>query len=124
MRTLALLVAVIGANFGVAQAANVQFVALDNSPATKLCIAAGTLQPMQLHQAIKYQGLTEQGAVRAIECNDENIAAFAARYNPDRRSVRRLSVYAPQGSVTIQDARINTAGSDEPVVVMLSGRYQ
>ncbi|MBY5922587.1 DUF3718 domain-containing protein [Ferrimonas balearica] len=111
------------AALGGVQAAEVQFVPLDNTPATKLCIAAATMHPMQLHQAIKYQGLTEQGVVRAIECNDQNIAAFAARYNPDKRSVRRLSIYAPQGTVTIQEVSVESQRSETPMVVALSGRY-
>ncbi|ADN77754.1 hypothetical protein Fbal_3557 [Ferrimonas balearica DSM 9799] len=104
------------------QAASVEFVPQDRSTATKLCIAAATMKPMQLRQAIKHQGLTEQSAVRAIDCNDENIATFAARYNPDRRSVRRLGVYAPQGTVTIQEQA--QTHSDTPVVIALTGRYR
>ncbi|MBY6187341.1 DUF3718 domain-containing protein [Marinobacter hydrocarbonoclasticus] len=121
MKTLAPTLLIALAVASSAGANEVQFIALDNSPATRLCIAAATLKPMQLHQAIRHQGLNEKGVVRTIRCNDENIASFAARYNPDALSVQRLSAHAPRGSVTIREYQANEADSQQ--VIALSGRF-
>ncbi|MBY5993214.1 DUF3718 domain-containing protein [Ferrimonas balearica] len=117
MKTVALTALIVTATLGSAQAAQYQFVAMDNSPATKLCIAAATQKPMQLHQAIKYQGYTEKSVARAVDCNNESIASFAARYNPDPRSVERLSRYNPGGKVNITDL----SAYQGPAVIEVNG---
>ncbi len=71
-----------------------EFVALDDTRETKLCMAAATGTPLKMMSAIKHSGYDDRGVARGIACNDEPINFFAARYNEDERVVNRLNRYA------------------------------
>ncbi|GAA4893143.1 DUF3718 domain-containing protein [Ferrimonas pelagia] len=71
-----------------------EFVAMNDTRETRLCMAAATGTPLKMHTAVKHSGYAIRNVVRGIACNDEPINFFAARYNSDQRVVDRLNRHA------------------------------
>jgi len=66
--------------------ADTQFVALDNSPGTELCMAFASNKPLDMKKAIKQNRVKKYQIDDKLTCNDMSLAEFASVYGLNRTS--------------------------------------
>ncbi|WP_372771318.1 DUF3718 domain-containing protein [Pseudoalteromonas sp.] len=66
--------------------ADTQFVALDNSPGTELCIAFASNKPLELKKALNNNRVKKFQIDDKLTCNDMTLAQFATVYGLNRTS--------------------------------------
>ncbi|WNC71564.1 DUF3718 domain-containing protein [Thalassotalea psychrophila] len=88
---LSILALLIGAS-PVTLASQYKFVATDNNPLTKICLAAVQDNLLRYTRVVKNNGFTYQVIANHLKCNDQNIADFAYSYN-SIRTAKFINVY-------------------------------
>ena len=107
-----------------ASAQQYKFVATDNSPATKLCVKAGSNEKFQLKRTAKRYHLGKMAQIaNDFQCNGLSMAQFAYKYNASD-TYELLERYSHQEnkvgpSVTIHDVAKNTDVKD-PMIIYVS----
>lgn len=64
--------------------ADTQFVAADNSPGTKLCMAFASNSPLKMNKALKRYRVNKFTIDDKLQCNDLSLAKFASSYGLNR----------------------------------------
>ncbi|MFT7201038.1 MAG: hypothetical protein ACI9UD_002704 [Glaciecola sp.] len=105
-----------------------EFVAMDSSKETKLCVAAVTNDMKKLRRLISHNyGMRDIGrtVAKTVLCNDVIIANFAYEYQAND-TVDYLDRYTPRKykkmrtSITIKD--ITAKVNEKPTVIMIASR--
>jgi hypothetical protein len=105
-----------------------EFVAMDSSKETKLCVAAVTNDMKKLRRLISHNyGMRDIGSTvaKTVLCNDVIIANFAYEYQAND-TVDYLDRYTPRKykkmrtSITIKD--ITAKVNEKPTVIMIASR--
>lgn len=66
--------------------ADTQFVSLDNSTGTELCMAFASNKPLEMQKAIKNNRVKKHQIDDKLTCNDMSLAEFASVYGLNRTS--------------------------------------
>jgi hypothetical protein len=104
------------------QATNYQFVALDSSTETKLCVAAGSNDLKMIRKHLRQSSESIRRVSNNVLCNNMAIAHFAYKYDADktfkvlnRASSRSIQQQIPH--VTIRDLTAAVRDDDKPVII-------
>ncbi|WP_298439819.1 DUF3718 domain-containing protein [uncultured Ferrimonas sp.] len=95
---------------------NRQFVAADDRMETQVCIDAATKSMRSFSQKLHNNRLNYRIIGKQLLCNDEAVATFAARYNPDQRVSSRIARYSPE-AVKTQVKITELASLSGPLVI-------
>ncbi|ABM01438.1 DUF3718 domain-containing protein [Shewanella amazonensis] len=110
-----------------AGATEYRFIAVDNSPETQMCVAAGSNKVTKLRMQFNEASGSPRYHANSIRCNDRSIAQFAHAYGADKAYDYLASHSRDKNrvieSVTIKDlSAAASQNSDEIVYIRVSSR--
>lgn len=83
------------------------FVAIDNSLNTRICLASVTNNLSALKQLARLDLYGVRGIAEELTCNNKDITNFAAQYGASK-TTKYLSLYAPQKyKINLEEQKIN-----------------
>jgi len=104
-----------------ANAATYKFVAGNDSPSTKLCIAAASDHLMQYRTQLRERNISNKFAANSITCNGQHIGEFAQQFDALRTAklINRFS--KNRGSITdIVTSKREEQSNDEVIIVTVN----
>ncbi|QSX29245.1 DUF3718 domain-containing protein [Shewanella cyperi] len=109
------------------QAADYVFIARDNSPETKMCIAAGSNNRIALRMQMSSDHGVSRYNANTVVCNGASLAQFAHKYGADKTYAYLAPLtqnkYLYDERVIIKDISFNAPkDTSETVYVMVSGQ--
>ncbi|WOH37237.1 DUF3718 domain-containing protein [Thalassotalea fonticola] len=110
---IALLIGISPATF----ASQYKFVASDDHPLTKVCVAAVQDNLLRYTRTVKNNGFTYQVIANHLKCNEQNIADFAYSYN-SLRTAKFINAYKKNPVSFTEIAQYVPADKAQDIVVI------